>query len=76
MLVITPAFPCFNSANSCSSFLLTFLLSLAFSFLKALRRVFFYFGVIFHKIGQNGRPGGREAPRSISFDETSRIKSV
>ena len=28
------------------------------------------------KIGQNGRPGRREPPRSISFDETNRIKSV
>ena len=35
-----------------------------------------YFGVVFQKIGQNGRPGGREPPRSISFDETSPIKSV
>ena len=31
---------------------------------------------IFQKIGQNGRPRGREAPQSISFDESSRIKSV
>ena len=29
-----------------------------------------------NKISQNGRPGGREPPRSTSFDETSRIKSV
>ena len=27
--------------------------------------------VIFQQIGQNGRPGGREALQSISFDETS-----
>ena len=31
---------------------------------------------LFQKIGQNGRPGRQEAPQSISFDETSRIKSV
>ena len=29
-------------------------------------------GCFFQEIGQNGRPGGWEAPRSISFDETSR----
>ena len=28
------------------------------------------------KIGQNGRPGRQEAPRSISFDQTKRMKSV
>ena len=31
---------------------------------------------VFQKIGQNGRPGRREPPRSISFDETSRMVSV
>ena len=31
---------------------------------------------VFLEIDQNGRPGGREPPQSISFDETSRIKSV
>ena len=31
---------------------------------------------VFQKIGQNGRPGGRESPGSISFDETSRMSSV
>ena len=30
----------------------------------------------FQKIGQNGRPGGREPPRSTSFHETSRMVSV
>ena len=30
----------------------------------------------FKTIGQNGRPGRREAPWSTSLDETSRIKSV
>ena len=30
---------------------------------------------ICQKIGQNGRPGRREPPRSISFDETSRMVS-
>ena len=34
------------------------------------------FSFDFQKIGQNGCPGGREAPQSISFDESSRIKSV
>ena len=29
--------------------------------------------VIFQKIGQNGRPRGREPPRSTSFDETNRM---
>ncbi len=38
--------------------------------------VIFNFGVIFQKIGQNGRPGRREPPQSISFDETNRIKAV
>ena len=33
-------------------------------------------GVFFSKIGQNGRPGRREPPRSISFDETSRMVPV
>ena len=32
--------------------------------------------MLFQKIGQNGRPGGREPPRSISFDETSRMVLV
>ena len=42
------------------------------------RRVYYLFfvGVFFQKIGQNGRPGGREAPQSISFDETSRMVSI
>ena len=31
---------------------------------------------VFQKIGQNGRPGGREPSRSTSFDETSRLESV
>ena len=35
-----------------------------------------FFGVIFQKIGQKGRPGRQEPPRSISFDETSRMVSV
>ena len=34
---------------------------------------FNFFGVIFQKNGQNGRPGGREPPGSISFRETIRI---
>ena len=33
-------------------------------------------GSFFQKIGQNGRPGPREAHQSVSFDEISRIKSV
>ena len=37
---------------------------------------FLLVGVIFQKIWQNGRPGGREAPQSTSFHETSRTKSV
>ena len=32
--------------------------------------------IFIFSIGQNGRPGGREYPRSISLDETSRIKLV
>ena len=35
-----------------------------------------FFGVFFQKIGQKGRPGGREPLWSISFDETSRMVSV
>ena len=35
-----------------------------------------FLGVFFSNIAQNSRPGRREAPQSISFDETSRIKSV
>ena len=31
---------------------------------------------LFFVFSKNGRPGRREAPQSISFDETSRIKSV
>ena len=30
----------------------------------------------FQKIGQNGRPGRQEPPRSTSFDETSRMVPV
>ena len=37
---------------------------------------YLFFGVFFQNIGQHDRPRGREAPQSISFDETSRIKSV
>ena len=33
-------------------------------------------GVFFQNIGQNGRPGRRDARRSTSFDETSRMKSL
>ena len=36
---------------------------------------FFIFWVFFQKIGQNGRPRGREPPRSTSFHETSRMES-
>ena len=43
----------------------------------ALWSSFSFWGDVFvQKIGQNGRPGGREPPRSISFDETSRMVSV
>ena len=35
-----------------------------------------YKNCVFQKIRQNGCPGRWEASRSISFDETSRIKSV
>ena len=38
--------------------------------------LFFIFGVFFSRNRSNGRPGGREPPRSISFDETSRMISV
>ena len=39
--------------------------------------VFFcFFGMVFQKICQNGRPGGREPPRSTSFEQTSRMVSV
>ena len=40
------------------------------------RGVSFLFGVFVQKNGQNSRPGRRETPWSISFDETNRIKSV
>ena len=42
-------------------------------FRREFSSVFLFF---FETIGQNGRPGRREPPRSISFDEASRIKSV
>ena len=35
-----------------------------------------FFWCITNKNGQNGRPGGREAPWSSRFDETNRVKSV
>jgi len=35
-----------------------------------------FFGVFFQNISQNGRPGGREPPRSTSFDKTNQTKSV
>ena len=37
---------------------------------------FVFLGMLFHKIGQNGRPGRREPRRSTSFDGTSRMVSV
>ena len=47
-----------------------------FSLVEVLLLWCLFFGVVFHKIGQNEGPGGWEALRSISFDETSRMKSV
>ena len=55
-------------------------LAFGFSALSLFKRdalcFFCFFGLIFEKIGQNGRPGRQEAPRRISFDETSRMVSV
>ena len=35
-----------------------------------------FWGGDLNKIGQNGAPGRREVPWSITFDDTSRIRSV
>ena len=45
-------------------------------FFKALCCIFWICWFVFSKIGQNGRPGRREPPPRISFDETSRMVSV
>ena len=49
---------------------------IVYTYSWGLRAYYLLFLGAFVKIDQNGRPGRQETPPSISFDETSRTKSV